>query len=72
MSVVRVLELEGRDVAAVLEQANVVEPIDPCRGGVFNLIDPMPRPFVADHFSLVEAIVGLGERTVVGGADTPH
>ena len=37
--VVGVLEFDRWDVAAVLEQAAGVEPVDPFGGGVFDLVD---------------------------------
>lgn len=40
VSVVRLLEGGGRDVAAVIVQASVIEPFNPFRGGVLNLAIP--------------------------------
>jgi hypothetical protein len=64
-----VLELDVWDVAAVLEQAAGVEPVDPFGGGVFDLVDVVPGAEVSDDLGLVEAVDGLGQRVVVGRAD---
>jgi len=39
LSVVGDLHVGGWDVAAVLVEAAVVEPVDPARSGVFDLVD---------------------------------
>ena len=44
------------DVSDWLEQAAVIEPVDPFEGGVFNGIDGFPRAFPPDDFGLVESI----------------
>ena len=51
--VVGVLQLDRRDVAAVLEQAGGVEPVDPFCGGVFDLVDAAPQALVSDDLGLV-------------------
>ena len=51
----------GRDIADGLQDAPVVEPIDPCQGGKFNRLEGFPGAPV-DEFGLVEAVDDLGER----------
>jgi hypothetical protein len=43
LTVVGGLEFDGRDVAAGLEQAAVVEPVDVLEGGDLDLLDGPPR-----------------------------
>ena len=59
--VMGLLQLDGWNVAAVLEQAGGVEPVDPFRGGVLDLVDAAPRAEASDHFGLVEAVDGLSQ-----------
>ena len=61
LSVVGGLPFDGRDVAAVLVEAVVVEPVDPLGGGVFDLVDGAPGLAWFDQLGLVEAVDGLGE-----------
>jgi len=64
-SVVEVLGLDGWDVAAVLEQPAVVEPVDPLGGRVLDVIDGLPRLAWLDQFGLVQAVDRLGESVVI-------
>ena len=64
MSVVEVLGLHGRDVAAVLVEAAVVEPVDPFGGGVLDGVQGAPGTAGLDQFGLVEAVDGFGESIV--------
>ena len=59
------LELGWRDVADRLEQAAVVEPIDPLKRRVFDVVDPFPWPLPTDEFGLVEADDRLGQSVVI-------
>ena len=71
-SVVGGLELRRRDVADRLQQAAVVEPVDPLQGGVLDLIQALPGAAPTDEFGLVQADDRLGQGVVVGvpaGAD---
>src|SRR5664280_2099930 len=70
--VMGLLQLDRGDVAAVLEQAAGVEPVDPFGGGVFDLVDAVPGAEASDHLGLVEAVDGLGQRVVVARADRTH
>ena len=67
--VVGLLQLDRWDVAAILEQAGGVEPVDPFGGGVFDLVDAAPRALVPDDLGLVEAVDGLGQRVVIARPD---
>ena len=60
----------GWNVADGLEQAAVVEPVDPFEGGHLDGFEVAPRAASMDHLGLVEAVDGLGQRVVVGIADT--
>ena len=64
LSVVGGLEFDGWDVAAVLVEAAVVEPVDPFGGGELDLLDGPPGLAGFDQFGLVEAVDRLGERVV--------
>ena len=71
MSVVGGLELGGWDVAAVLVEAAVVEPVDPLGGGDLDVIDGPPGPARFDQLGLVQAVDRLGQRVVERVADRP-
>jgi len=43
LTVTGLLEFDGRDVAARLEQAAVVDPVDVLQGGDVDLLDGPPR-----------------------------
>ena len=60
------LHLDRWDVAAVLVEAVVVEPVDPPGGGVFDLLDGAPGLAWFDQFGLVQAVDGFGQRVVIG------
>lgn len=62
VSVVGALELDRWQVAVVLQQAAVVEPVDPFGGGEFDLLDGAPGPAGTDDLGLVQAVDRLGER----------
>ncbi len=53
-----------------LRQAAVVEPVDPFESGHLDGFEAAPRAASMDHLGLVEAVDGLGQRVVVGIADT--
>lgn len=72
ITVVEGLVLRGRQVAAVLVQPAVVEPVDPFEGGDFDLVNGPRGALGLDQFGLVEAVDRFGEGVVVavaGGAD---
>tara|TARA_Y100000815_G_scaffold262955_1_gene276952 strand:+ start:319 stop:603 length:285 start_codon:yes stop_codon:yes gene_type:complete len=58
-----------RDVPDRLEQAAVVEPIDPFECGILDGLETAPRAATMDDLRLEEAIDGLGESVVVAVAD---
>jgi hypothetical protein len=63
------LHLDWWDVAAVLVEAVVVEPVDPPAGGVFDLVDGPPGLAWFDQLGFVQAVDGFGGRVVIGAAD---
>ena len=63
------LELGGWEVAAVLVEAAVVEPVDPLGGGDLDVVDALPGPSRLDQLGLVEAVDRLGEGVVERVAD---
>jgi hypothetical protein len=64
VSVVAGLELGGWNVAAVLVEAAVVEPVDPLGGGDLDLVDGLPGSSWFDQFGLVETVDRLSEGVV--------
>lgn len=58
-----------RYIAGRLEQAAVIEPVDPFQRGVFDCVHGFPRAFPPDDFSLVESVDGFGERIVITVTD---
>jgi DNA-binding CsgD family transcriptional regulator len=66
LSIVRLLELRGRNIAEGFEKATVVEPVHPFQSAVFDGIDVPPRTLRSDELSLVQADDRLGQRIVVG------
>ena len=60
------LELGGRDIAAVLVESAVVEPVDPFGGGQFDFLDGAPRLPRLDQLGLVEAVDRLRQRVIEG------
>jgi hypothetical protein len=71
LSVVVVLGFGGWDVAAVLGQAAVVEPVDPFGGGVFDGVQGVPGAAGFDELGLVKPVDGLGQGVVVAVAVVP-
>ncbi|MCU1700464.1 MAG: hypothetical protein JWR34_6527, partial [Mycobacterium sp.] len=69
--VVKLFEFDGWDVAAVLVETSMVEPVDPFEGGDLDVLDGPPGPAWLDQFGLVEAIDRLGEGVVVAVARAP-
>jgi len=61
--------LGRRDVADRLEQATVVEPVDPFEGCELDGLAGSPRPPPVDDLGLVETVDGLGQSVVVAVAD---
>ena len=60
------------DVPDRLEQAAVVEPVDPFEGGIFDGLEVAPRPTTVDDLSFEEAVDRLGQRVVVAVVDAAH
>ena len=48
------------DAAELVEQALVVEPVDPFQGCEFEIVEPLPQTSIADEFGLVEIDDRLG------------
>ena len=46
-------EFGGWDAAEVVEDASVVEPVDPFEGGKFEVVEAAPWSSVAGQFGLV-------------------
>ena len=69
LSVIGPLQFDGRDVAAVLVEAVMVEPVDPLGGGVFHLVDRPPGLARVDQLGLVQPIYRLREGIIVGRSD---
>jgi len=65
LTVVQVFELGGWDASEFVEQAPVVEPVDPLQGGELEVVEAPPWSLVPDEFGLVEPVDRLGERVVV-------
>lgn len=53
--IIRLLPLGRRHVVEGLQQAPVVEPVNPLEGGVLNFIEVAPRSSRVDHLGLVQA-----------------
>ena len=68
----RPLGFGWRPVSDWLEQATVVEPVDPFKRGELDGLERAPRPASVDDLGLEEAVDGLGERVIVAVADTAH
>ena len=64
--------VSGGNVADGLEQAPVVEPVDPFQGGERDGLQGAPWSAAPDHLGLAEAVDGLGQGVVVGIADAAH
>ena len=70
-TVVERFEFGGRDVAAVLVEAAMVEPVHPFQGGDFDVFCCAPWPAGFDQLGFVEPVDRLGEgvvETVAGAA----
>ena len=60
----------GRDVADRLEQATVVEPVDPFEDGELDGFEIAPRPSAMDELGFEQPVDRLGQDIVVAVADT--
>jgi len=65
VTVVGGFELGWWDVAAVLVEAAVVEPVDPFQGGDLDVVGGAPRASGFDQLGLVEAVDRLGQSIVI-------
>ena len=61
----------GRHVSDWLEEAAVVEPLDPFEGGELDGFKRAPWSTSADHLGLVEAVDALRQSIVITVADAP-
>src|SRR5680860_850072 len=55
---VHLFELRRGDVAGVLEEPAVVEPIHPLQGGELHIFEGLPGTALSDHLGLLEAVDG--------------
>ena len=69
MTVVCLLKLDGWHVAVDLEQPVPVEPVDPGKGGRFDVFDGAPGAAAADEFGLEQAYHRLGQCVIECIAD---
>jgi hypothetical protein len=69
LSVIVGLVFVGRDVSDGGVEPLVVEPVDPFRGGEFDVGEAVPGLAGLDQFRLVEADLGLHECVVQGVTD---
>ena len=69
MTVVRLLELDGWQVAVDLEQPVSVEPVDPVQCCCFDVFDGAPGAAPADEFGLEQADHRLGQCVIECVAD---
>jgi hypothetical protein len=67
VSVVSLLDFDGCEVVAVLEEAAVVVPGDPFGGFDLDVVEAMPGTPGLDQLGLVQPDHGLGQGVVVGG-----
>ena len=54
-----------REIADRLEEAPVIEPVDPFESGELHGLDISPRPAPVDHLGLVKSVDALGQGVVV-------
>ena len=66
LGIVARLGFGGRDIADRLEEAPMVEPVDPFQGGKLDRLEAAPGTAPMDHLGFVEAVDGFGE-----GIDAP-
>ena len=69
LGIVARLGFGGRDIADRLEEAPMVEPVDPLQGSELHRLGMAPGTAPADHLSLEQADNRLGESIVVAVAD---
>src|SRR5680860_1236088 len=55
---VHLFELRRGDVAGVLEEPAVVEPIHPLQGGELHIFEGLPGTALSDRLGLLEAVDG--------------
>lgn len=65
------LQFYWRNVAAVLVDASVVEPVDPFRGGELDLINASPWSLGLDDLGFEQPVDRLRESIVTARADRP-
>src|SRR4051794_13753103 len=72
LGIVGGLGLGGRDVPDRLEEAAVIEPVDPFEGGELDGFEATPGAAPMDHLGFVEAVDGFGEGVVVAVTDAAN
>ena len=65
LTVVVLFQLCRRDLADLVVDAAVVEPVDVGEGGPFDVLDVPPWALAVDEFGLVEPVEALGEGIIV-------
>ncbi len=70
--IVSCLEFYGWDVPDGLKEASIVKPVDPFERCKLDLFDVPPWTASTNDFRLVETVDRLGQRVVVGIANTSH
>ena len=64
-----VFVLDRRDISQRLEQAAVIEPVDPVQGREFDRFDRPPRGASPNDLGLEQSVDALRERSVVAISD---
>src|SRR3954449_9157123 len=72
LGIVGGLGLGGRDVPDRLEEAAVVEPVDPFEGGELDRFEAAPGAAPMDQLGFVEAVDGFGEGVIVAITDAAN
>src|SRR3954453_10795661 len=72
LGIVGGLGLGGRDVPERLEEAAVVEPVDPFEGGKLDRFEAAPGAAPMDQLGFVEAVDGFGEGVIVAITDAAN
>ena len=72
MTIVAGLVFGGWDSSEFVEEASVIEPVDPFECGEFEVVEAFPWSLVSDEFGLVEPDDRFGQgviERVTAGAD---
>jgi hypothetical protein len=66
------LSLSWRDVSDRLEEAAIVEPVDPFQRRVFDGLEAAPGAAAMDDFCFEKSVDGFGQGVVIAVADAAH